>query len=119
MKDLEKKRGRVAVALNRGKHLTPSVLESLLQAETFEDLEELWTPYKLKRKTRAQVAKSQGLEPLAALVEDVAKAHVSHFSSLKSHVTTIGSQTFKIFKIFMLCSYVLLCIYICVMYYRF
>lgn len=105
MKDLEKKRGRVAVALNRGKHLTPSVLESLLQAETFEDLEELWTPYKLKRKTRAQVAKSQGLEPLAALVEDVAKAHVSHWSSLKSHVTTIGSLNIKNIYVVLLCIF--------------
>ncbi len=34
------------------------------QAETMEDLDALWAPFKAKRQTRAQQAKSKGLEPL-------------------------------------------------------
>eukprot|EP00913_Durusdinium_trenchii_P023720 g22280.t1 len=73
VKDLEKKRGRVALALNRGKHLNPSLVESLLQAETVEEIEGLWAPFKAKRQTRAQKAKEQGLEPLAKILEVAAK----------------------------------------------
>ncbi|CAK9093834.1 unnamed protein product [Durusdinium trenchii] len=73
VKDLEKKRGRVALALNRGKHLNPSLVESLLQAETVEGIEGLWAPFKAKRQTRAQKAKEQGLEPLAKILEVAAK----------------------------------------------
>lgn len=36
------------------------------QAESMEELEELWAPYKAKRQTRAQMAKAKGLEPLDA-----------------------------------------------------
>eukprot|EP00435_Cladocopium_sp_Y103_P013012 s3213_g3.t1 len=77
VKDLEKRRGRVAVALNRGRNLTPNVLESLLQAETMEELEELWAPFKAKRQTRAQMAKEKGLEPLAAFLQECAKGELS------------------------------------------
>jgi len=38
--------------------------EILRQAETMEDLDALWAPFKAKRQTRAQQAKSKGLEPL-------------------------------------------------------
>ena len=73
VKDLETKRARVALALQRGKHLTPDLSESLLQAESIEDIDGLWAPFKAKRQTRAQVAKSLGLEPLAAFLEEAAK----------------------------------------------
>ncbi|CAE7189104.1 ydcI [Symbiodinium necroappetens] len=73
VRDLETKRARVALALQRGKHLTPDLGESLLQAESLEDIDALWAPFKAKRQTRAQVAKSLGLEPLASLLEEAAK----------------------------------------------
>jgi len=72
VKELEVKRARVALALQRGKHLTPELTETLLQAESVEDIEGLWAPFKAKRKTRAQVAKSLGLEPLAMFLASAA-----------------------------------------------
>ena len=73
VKDLETRRARVALALQRGRHLTPDLSESLLQAESIEDIDGLWAPFKAKRQTRAQVAKSLGLEPLATFLEEAAK----------------------------------------------
>ena len=39
-------------------------ISTLRQAETVEEVEELWAPFKAKRQTRAQMAKDKGLEPL-------------------------------------------------------
>ncbi|CAJ1348447.1 unnamed protein product [Effrenium voratum] len=47
--DLERRRGRVAAALHRGQNLTPSLQETLLQAETMEDIDAVWAPCKAKK----------------------------------------------------------------------
>lgn len=93
VKDLEKRRGRVAMSLNRGKHLTPEVLETLLQAETMEDLDALWAPFKAKRQTRAQQAKSKGLEPLATLLQESAKSELLGVSALTTAPIDLSNDT--------------------------
>ena len=40
------------------------------QAETMEEVEELWAPFKAKRQTRAQMAEEKGLEPLDPQMKD-------------------------------------------------
>ncbi len=48
--------------------LTPELKEKIEQAQTFSELEDLYLPYRPKRKTRATVAKEKGLEPLAEFI---------------------------------------------------
>ncbi len=53
--------------------LTEELKKQILAAETFVAVEDLYRPYRPKRRTRATIAKEKGLEPLAALdriVED-------------------------------------------------
>lgn len=65
--------GRRATILNtireQGK-LTPELEAQILGAQTLTLLEDLYLPYKPKRKTRASVAKEKGLEPLAQIMWD-------------------------------------------------
>ncbi|CAJ1405256.1 unnamed protein product [Effrenium voratum] len=82
--DLERRRGRVAAALHRGQNLTPSLQETLLQAETVEAIDALWAPFKAKKKTRAQVAKDHGLEPLATFLAEAAKGAIPVLEALKA-----------------------------------
>jgi uncharacterized protein len=48
--------------------LTPELEEAIEEAETLQVVEDLYLPYKPKRRTRAQVARERGLEPLAELI---------------------------------------------------
>ena len=50
--------------------LTDQLLEQLNQAQSKQDIEDLYLPYKSKRRTRAQIAKEAGLEPLAQSLMD-------------------------------------------------
>lgn len=63
--DLEKRREAVLKSIADQKLLTPALEEKINQAATMAALEDLYLPYKPKRKTRASVAKAKGLEPLA------------------------------------------------------
>ncbi len=48
--------------------LTDEIVEAISKAETLTDLENIYRPYRPKRKTRASIAKEKGLEPLAAYI---------------------------------------------------
>ncbi|GAB4476376.1 MAG: Tex family protein [Anaerolineae bacterium] len=48
--------------------LTPELAEAIEEVETLQELEDLYLPYKPKRRTRAQIARELGLEPLAMLI---------------------------------------------------
>ena len=74
LRDLDKRREAIVKSLTDLGKLTPALQESLDAAETMAVLEDIYLPYKPKRKTRASVAKEKGLEPLALLLlqqEDV------------------------------------------------
>lgn len=54
-------------------HLTPELQQEIASADTKQRLEDLYAPYKPKRRTRAQIAREAGLEPLAdAILADPA-----------------------------------------------
>ena len=48
--------------------LTPELEKSITNAETLQDVEDLYLPYKPKRRTKAEIARQKGLEPLAKLI---------------------------------------------------
>ncbi|WP_145858929.1 Tex family protein [Pedobacter suwonensis] len=65
LRDLGKRREAILKSMTELGKLTPELEEQINQAETISLLEDIYLPYKPKRKTRASVAKEKGLEPLA------------------------------------------------------
>jgi len=64
----ERKQEIVRIVEERGK-LTPELKNAFLGAKTLQELEDLYAPYKSKKKTRADLAKEKGLVPLAELLK--------------------------------------------------
>lgn len=64
-KELDKRRESIIQSIEEQGKLTPELKKQLLSAETMTELEDLYLPYKPKRKTRASMAIEKGLEPLA------------------------------------------------------
>ncbi|NTU79894.1 MAG: RNA-binding transcriptional accessory protein [Chloroflexales bacterium] len=68
LRGLEARRAEVRAALETGGHLTPELSAALDAAETLQTIEDLYLPFRPKRRTRAQVAREHGLAPLAELL---------------------------------------------------
>lgn len=63
--ELEKKRNFILETIESQGVLTDDLSQEIKRAKTINELEDLYLPYKPKRKTKASIAKEQGLEPLA------------------------------------------------------
>ena len=68
LRNLEDKKAQVLSSIEEQGKLTEELKEKILQAETMVTVEDLYRPYRPKRKTRASVAKEKGLEPLAEII---------------------------------------------------
>ncbi len=66
--ELEKRRETILKSLEEQEISDPVLLEKIANAETLSKLEDLYLPYRPKRKTRATIAKERGLEPLAKML---------------------------------------------------
>ncbi|MDR3428500.1 Tex family protein [Silvimonas sp.] len=65
LRELEERRGAVIASVDEQGKLTPELKLQLLDADNKQRLEDLYLPFKPKRRTRAQIAKEAGLDPLA------------------------------------------------------
>jgi protein Tex len=65
LRELDKRREAVISSIEKQGKLTPELLGAIVNAESLAELEDIYLPYKPKRKTRASMAKEKGLEPLA------------------------------------------------------
>ncbi|MFA5596435.1 MAG: Tex-like N-terminal domain-containing protein, partial [Pusillimonas sp.] len=71
VRELEDRRATVFESIEQQGKLTPELSAELQAATTKQRLEDLYAPYKPKRRTRAQIAREAGLEPLAdAILND-------------------------------------------------
>jgi protein Tex len=71
LRDLEERRAAIIASIEEQGKLTPELKAEVLDAETKQRLEDLYLPYKQKRRTKAQIAREAGIEPLAlGLLED-------------------------------------------------
>ncbi len=68
LRSLEQRRQEVRAAIESQGKLTQELSEAIAAAVTLAEVEDLYRPYKQKRRTRATAAKEKGLEPLAALL---------------------------------------------------
>ncbi|MFH0975273.1 MAG: Tex family protein [Spirochaetota bacterium] len=66
--ELDKRREAILKSMKEMDKLTPELEKEIIAAETLAKLEDIYLPFKPKRKTRGSVAKEKGLEPLAELI---------------------------------------------------
>lgn len=65
LRNLEDRKAEVIKLLEEMEKLTPEIKKSLDAASTLQEVEDIYRPFRPKRRTRATIAKEQGLEPLA------------------------------------------------------
>lgn len=65
LQNLEKRKADVLAAIEEQGKLTPELAQEIRQANQMQRVEDLYRPYKQKRRTKATIAKEQGLEPFA------------------------------------------------------
>lgn len=65
LRELDKRREAIIRSISEQEKMTPELLVKINAALTLSQLEDLYLPYRPKRKTRASVARARGLEPLA------------------------------------------------------
>jgi uncharacterized protein len=68
LRNLEEKKEQVLSSIEEQGKLTEELRKQILAAETLVVVEDLYRPYRPKRRTRATIAKEKGLEPLAAVI---------------------------------------------------
>ena len=68
LRNLETRKGEVINSINEQGKLTDELTIAIASAETLAEVEDLYRPFKQKKKTRATVARSKGLEPLAEII---------------------------------------------------
>ena len=86
LRNLGEKKAQVISSIEEQGKMTEELRSQILAAETLVTVEDLYRPYRPKRRTRATIAKEKGLEPLASLIllqktreplEETAKAYIS------------------------------------------
>lgn len=80
LKEIDKRRTAILQSIEEQGKLTPELRASIEQASTMTDLEDLYLPYKPKRKTRASVAVERGLQPLADALQKQYKCSVEQLA---------------------------------------
>lgn len=68
LRELDKRRETILKSITEQGKLTPELEKSINNAQTMSELEDLYLPYKPKRRTRATIAREKGLEPLANII---------------------------------------------------
>lgn len=85
LRNLETRKEEVKNAIENQGKLTDEIVNSLALAKTLAEVEDIYRPYKQKKRTRATIAKEKGLEPLATIIymqlekrqiEEVAKEYI-------------------------------------------
>lgn len=68
LENLEKRKAEVIAAIDERGKLTEELRKAVTAAETLKEVEDIYAPYKSKKKTKADIAREAGLEPLAAYI---------------------------------------------------
>ncbi len=79
--ELDKRKEAILKSIEKQEKLTPALVKAIEGAETLAELEDIYLPYKPKRKTRASVAKEKGLEPLARTIFDQGNVDVDKLAA--------------------------------------
>jgi len=78
LKDLDARKESVIKSIEEQEKMTPELLKKIKAADTMAELEDLYLPYRPKRRTRATIAREKGLEPLAEIIFKQQETDPSH-----------------------------------------
>ena len=81
LKELDKRREAILASINDQGKLTPELEQQILAAANMTELEDLYLPYKPKRRTRATMAIERGLEPLANELQKQYSCNISQMAA--------------------------------------
>ncbi len=70
LRELDKRREAIISSVEKQGKVTPGLMQQIVMASTLSELEDIYLPFKPKRKTRASAAREKGLEPLAQKILD-------------------------------------------------
>ena len=99
LRNLEEKKEQVISSIEEQGKMTEELHNQILAAETLVTVEDLYRPYRPKRRTRATIAKEKGLEPFAAYIllqnakeplEETAKQYISEEKEVKTAAEAIA-----------------------------
>jgi uncharacterized protein len=79
--ELDKRREAILKSIEKQGKLTPALTKAIDAAESLTELEDIYLPYKPKRKTRASMAKEKGLEPLALTIFEQRNVNLEKLTS--------------------------------------
>lgn len=86
LRNLESRKEEVIHSIDEQGKLTDEILQAVAMSKTLAEVEDIYRPYKQKKKTRATIAKAKGLEPLAEIImeqketksiEEIAKEYIN------------------------------------------
>lgn len=88
---LEKRKTEIINKLEELEKITPELLAQIQDAKSLKILEDLYLPYRPKRRTKASIAKEQGLEPLAQLILNCVAGNPEEYAQqfIKEDVATV------------------------------
>lgn len=91
LRNLEERKVEITRLIDAQDKLTPELVSSILEANTLQELEDLYRPFRPKRRTRASIAKEKGLEPLALrlLEQGSENPEVLALAFMSEDVTTV------------------------------
>ena len=99
LRNLEEKKEQVLASIEEQGKLTEELKKQILEAQTQVVVEDLYRPYRPKRRTRATIAKEKGLEPLSTLImlqktkeslEEVAKQYINEEKGVANVQEALG-----------------------------
>ena len=92
LKELDARREAVIKSIEEQEKMTPELLHKINAAITLTELEDIYLPYRPKRRTRATIAREKGLEPLAAIIFEQKESdpYLKAEGFLNDDVTTVG-----------------------------
>ena len=96
LEELDKRREAVLESIGEQGKLTDELRAQIIAAETMARLEDIYLPYRPKRRTRATIAKEKGLEPLALMIlaqsDFDAAAEAAKYISKEKEVKSVGRR---------------------------
>jgi protein Tex len=80
LRELDKRREAIISSIEKQGKLSPDLMQQVVVASSLAELEDIYLPFKPKRKTRASVAKEKGLEPLAQKIFEQEKFDLEEYA---------------------------------------
>ncbi len=96
LRNLEQRKEEVIKSIDEQGKLTDEILQAVAISKTLAEVEDIYRPYKQKKKTRATVAKAKGLEPLAQIIiQQIETKAIQEIAKQYINVDTLSEEDKK------------------------